>query len=111
MIITPVPDSATSSWDTRLFLVRAARRTIPLFLLPLLRQIDLREIGSREERDRPVERDPEARIPPRHLKEVIRAANPPREEARDLDPSQITRGTRVSERRHHTERLVHERLS
>src|SRR5690242_8175789 len=72
--------------------------------------MDLREVRAKEQRYGPIERDAKARVPPRHLKEVVRSPDPPREEAFDCDAADVGGGVGMSEGSHRSQRLEDERL-
>src|SRR4029079_5552491 len=60
-------------------------------------QLDLRDVGTEEQRDRPVEDDPSPRLQSRHLKEIVRPANPPRRKTRQANAEDARDGARVPE--------------
>ena len=60
-----------------------SRRSIPARLILLGGEVDFRDVWPEEERDRPVEHDAEPALPTRHLEQVVRSPQPPREDSRE----------------------------
>src|SRR6266478_3736937 len=73
-------------------------------------QIQFRDVISKQQRDRPVEYDPKSPAPARHLHEVIRPPNPPRDKSPDLQFEDATDALVVSEARQHSQRAIDERF-
>jgi hypothetical protein len=77
-----------------------SRRAVPGRLIVLDRQVDLRDVGPEHERDRPVEDHPHPAVPARHLEEVVRPPDPPRDETGQPQPEDLRDAPRMSERGH-----------
>src|SRR5262245_57343172 len=78
-------------------------------LLPLDPQLDLGGIRSEEQGYCPVEDNAQSAIPAWHLEQVVRPADPPRDETSEVDAEDTRHGARVPERCHCAERLKDER--
>jgi len=80
------PGTPQGNRDGRIIAVRFAEQ----------RDIDLRDVGAEEEGDGPVQNDPQPAIPARHLEQVVRAPDPPRDEAREMQPEDLDDGARTA---------------
>ena len=72
-------------------------------LLLLDRELHFRDVRLEEQCHGPIEHDSQSALPPRHLKQVVRAPEPPGEKPGELHAHHLRHGTCVTQRDHRAE--------